>query len=121
MLYKLYNIFAIQAAALIRNARRTAGLTQAQLARRLGTTQPVIARLESRAANPTVETLDQALHATGHRLVVAAEPYKPSVDESLIRKHLELTPAQRIASLGAMYAQAREIARAGERARGELA
>ena len=52
-------------AAIIREARRSAGLTQAELARRLGVAQPVVARLETRAANPTVETLDRTLPSDG--------------------------------------------------------
>jgi transcriptional regulator with XRE-family HTH domain len=109
----------VTAAAVIRNARLAAGLTQAELARRLGTTQPVVARLESTAANPTVGTLDRALHATGHRLALAAECHRPSVDESLIRKHLELTPAQRLRVLEQMVDEGRRFALAGARARGE--
>ncbi len=108
-------------AILVRNARRSAGLTQAQIARRLGVAQPVVARLENAAANPTIETLDRALRATGRRLALATEPHRTSVDESLIRKHLELTPAQRVDALEAMYDEGRLIADAGERARGELA
>ena len=106
-------------ATLVRNARRAAGLTQAELARRLGVAQPVIARLENRSTNPTVETLDRALRATGHRLTLASTPAPASVDESLIRKHLELTPAQRVARLEQMVDEGRKFATAGERARGE--
>ena len=106
---------------LIRNARRSARLTQAQLAGRLGTSQPVIARLERSSANPTVETLDRVLRATGRRLALTTEPHSPGVDESLIRRHLELTPAERLAGLESMYDQARALALAGQRARGELA
>ena len=109
------------AAAVIRNARLASGLTQAELARRLGTSQPVVARLESAAANPTVETLNRALHATGHRLALAAEYHPASVDESLIRKHLELTPAQRLRLLEQMVDEGRKFALAGARARGEAA
>jgi transcriptional regulator with XRE-family HTH domain len=108
------------AAALIRNARRTAGLSQAQLARRMGTTQSAIARLEADGSNPTVRSVEDALHATGHRLSLEAQPVHPSVDESLIRKQLELTPAERIQSLEHMYAEARRLAMAGARSRGEL-
>jgi transcriptional regulator with XRE-family HTH domain len=109
------------AAPLIREARLTARLTQAQLARRLGTTQPVIARLESTSANPTVATVERVLNATGHGLWMTAARLRPSVDESLIRKHLELTPGQRIEGLESMYREGREIARAGERARDDVA
>jgi len=109
------------ASVLLRNARTSAGLTQAQLARRLGVAQPVVARLESGSANPTVETLDRALHATGRRLTLATEPYRPAVDERLIRKHLDLTPSQRVEALESMYEEGRQLAQAGQRARGELA
>ena len=54
-------------------------------------------------------------------MALATEPHRTSVDESLIRKHLELTPAQRVDALEAMYDEGRLIADAGERARGELA
>src|SRR5437870_5413822 len=107
--------------ALVRRNRRAAGLTQEQLARRLGTTQSVVARLERPGANPTVDSLDRVLRATGRRLRLASEPSRSSVDESLIRKHLELSPKDRLALLEAMYEEARVIAAAGERARGDVA
>jgi transcriptional regulator with XRE-family HTH domain len=105
------------AAAVIRSARLAAGLTQVELARRMGATQPVVARLETVTANPTIETLNRALHATGHRLALAAERFQLSVDESLIRKHLELTPAQRLRVLEQMIDEGRKFALAGARAR----
>jgi transcriptional regulator with XRE-family HTH domain len=111
----------VTAAAVIRNARLAAGLTQAELAARLGTTQPVVARLESAAANPTVETLERALHATGHRLALGAEHHRSHVDETLIRKHLELTPAQRLRVLEQLVEEGGKFALAGARARGEAA
>jgi transcriptional regulator with XRE-family HTH domain len=105
------------AAGIVREARRSAGLTQAELARRLGVAQPVVARLETRAANPTIETLDRTLRATGHRLALAIEPHAPSVDETLIRKHLELSPTDRVRRLEQMVEEAQKFAGAGERAR----
>lgn len=61
------------ASALIRDARRAAGLTQSELARRAGTSQPAIARYERGAASPSVATLDRILRAAGQRLVLGAE------------------------------------------------
>jgi transcriptional regulator with XRE-family HTH domain len=106
-------------AALLREARLRANLTQAELARRLGISQAAIAKLESPRANPTVDTLDQALRATGHRLTLDAPPRAPGVDESLIRRHLELAPSERIRGIETMYVQAQALAKAGARSRGE--
>jgi transcriptional regulator with XRE-family HTH domain len=106
---------------LLADARRRAGLTQADLAKRLGISQAAIARLERADSNPRLATLDRALRATGTELVVTTRPRRPGVDESLIRQQLELTPEQRFHSLEAMYEQARKLAAAGETHRGELA
>ena len=51
-------------------ARVRAGPTQAQLALRIGTKQPVIARLEAGRRSPNVRTLRKLAAATGSRLVV---------------------------------------------------
>lgn len=51
-------------------ARVRAGLTQEQLAQRMGTTQSAIARLESGRRMPGVRTLERLAAATGTRLVV---------------------------------------------------
>jgi len=51
-------------------ARVRAGLTQAQLAQRMGTKQPVVARLEAGRRSPNIKTLRKLAAATGSRLVV---------------------------------------------------
>jgi transcriptional regulator with XRE-family HTH domain len=63
-------------------ARVRAGLTQAQLARRMGTKQPVIARLEAGRRSPNVRTLRKLAAATGSRLVVRLEQMQPVADAS---------------------------------------
>jgi len=63
------------AEALIR-ARTRARLTQTQLAKRLGTTQSAIARLESGRTSPSVATLPRYASATGSRLVIHIAPGK---------------------------------------------
>ncbi|ESW61615.1 MAG: hypothetical protein Q27BPR15_05380 [Rhodobacter sp. CACIA14H1] len=55
--------------AMIR-ARAGSGLTQAELAERMGTTQSAIARLESGRVSPTVETLQKYARALGKRLKI---------------------------------------------------
>lgn len=79
-----------------------------------------MAKLERPGANPTVDTLDRALWATGHRLALNAAARRPGVDESLIRRHLALSPAERLRGIETMYTQARMLALAGARSRGEL-
>jgi transcriptional regulator with XRE-family HTH domain len=63
-----------EAATLLREARYAAGLTQVALAERLDVSQAAIAKLERQGANPTVDTLDNVLRATGHRLELRATP-----------------------------------------------
>jgi hypothetical protein len=65
--------------------------------------------------------LDRALRATGARLVISAPEREPSLDESLVRQQLALTPSQRLHNLEDMHEQARALARAGAASRGELA
>jgi transcriptional regulator with XRE-family HTH domain len=55
-------------------ARNRVGLTQAELARKMGTTQPVLARLEGGRARPSMRTLDRLARATGTRLLIKFEP-----------------------------------------------
>ena len=98
----------------IRKARRAAGLSQAQLAARLATTQSAVARLERPGSNPRVETLDAALRATGHRLALESAPVGADLDEAQIRARLELTPAQR---LKAFQASQRNLGRLAGRAK----
>lgn len=65
------------ASALI-GARSAAGLTQEELARRMNTTQTVIARLESGRAKPSTRTLERFAAATGHRLCISFERIEAS-------------------------------------------
>lgn len=54
-------------------ARTRAGLTQAELAQRMNTTQSTIARLESGRTLPSMRTLARFAEATGSRAVVRLE------------------------------------------------
>jgi ribosome-binding protein aMBF1 (putative translation factor) len=55
-------------ANLIKNARLSAGLTQTQLAKKLGTKQECIARWEARKHEPSISTLQRIAEATGKKL-----------------------------------------------------
>lgn len=87
-----------------------AGLTQADLARRLGTTQSAIARLERPMSNPRLQTLERALAASGHALSITSRRPKPSIDETLISRQLRRTPEQRLRSFEASYRDVRKLA-----------
>jgi transcriptional regulator with XRE-family HTH domain len=50
-----------------------AGISQAELARRVGTTKSAISRLESGRHRPNVETLQRVAEAVGARLVITFE------------------------------------------------
>lgn len=60
-------------AAQVVEARARAGLTQEELADRMGTSQSAIARLESGKSRPSVATLEKLARATGSRLRIALE------------------------------------------------
>lgn len=82
----------------IREARKRAGLTQAELAARAGTTQSAIARWESGAVSPSVESLDRILSTCGMRgeIVMTATDDR---DQDLIAERLRMTPEQRLHAL----------------------
>lgn len=66
-------------ARLIKEARTAAGLTQAELARRAGTSQPTVAAYESGDKIPNVATLDRLLRATGASLAAdLPRPMQPT-------------------------------------------
>ena len=64
--------FSLTAAMI--EARSRAGMTQEQLARRMKTTQAVVARLEGGGSRPSTRTLERYAKATGNRLRITFEP-----------------------------------------------
>lgn len=92
------------AAELLRQARTRAGLSQRALAKRAGTAQSVVARIERGQTNPTWATLERLLNAAGEG---------PSVASDLmfeVPHMLSLSPEQRLAgdrNLTAFFAAAR--------------
>ena len=55
-------------------ARKKAGLTQEQVAERMGTKQSASARMESGRQKPSFKTIERYADATGHRAVVKLVP-----------------------------------------------
>lgn len=96
-------------AQLIRKARGSADLTQAELGRRLGISQAAVAQLERPGANPTVARLDEVLRAAGRRLELSDAPVMDNVDETLLARNLRLTPAERLAAFETAHRELEEL------------
>src|SRR2546429_9143767 len=63
----------------IRQLREAAGINQTELARRMGTSQPAVARLEAGGGTPKLDTLEHAAAALGAELIVQLIPAKPKL------------------------------------------
>jgi transcriptional regulator with XRE-family HTH domain len=85
----------MKAQELLVHARKSAGLSQRDLAAQSGFAQPAIARIESGASIPRYDTLQRLLDACNTRIEVAPR-LGVGLDRSAIRKLLELTPTQRV-------------------------
>lgn len=81
----------MDAAVALLEARRRAGLTQAELARRAGTSQPTISAYESGRKQPSVDTFSRLLAATGSRL--ALEMGRQPVKEPTPKEHARASEA----------------------------
>jgi transcriptional regulator with XRE-family HTH domain len=103
---------------LIRQTRLERGLSQRQLARRVGTHQSAISRLEADKNSPSVETLDLVLRAMGERLQLDA--VTPQRDYDLLhRRATAARPLEERLALGISWNRmAGRLAAAGRRARG---
>ncbi len=93
----------MKAGALIREARKRAGLTQSELAHRLRTSQPLVARWESGSVDPLFETVLRAIRACGLDLSIGLAVYD-SARDGLIDDRLALSPTQRSRSMVAHIA-----------------
>lgn len=69
----------MRAADLIKTARQRQGLSQAELAARAGTSQPVISAYEHGRRSPSISTLRRLVAAAGERLHVGLAARAPAV------------------------------------------
>ena len=80
---------------LVLEARRRAGITQRELAERMGTTQAAIARWEGGKTSPSFEKVVEAVRACG--LELAFRIVAPDRDHRrMIYDNLLLTPRERL-------------------------
>ena len=84
--------------AFIRETRRAHGLDQAAFARRAGTSQTYISRIERDDISPSVRTLERLLQSMGLRLRLEVEPLSPgnASVEQLRADFKELSPGERL-------------------------
>lgn len=103
---------------LIRTTRLSRGLSQERLARRVGTHQSAVSRLEADEISPSVETLDLWLKAMGKRLTLKGDSPERDYDILHRRTMAERSPDERLA-LGISWNRlAGRLAAAGREAHG---
>jgi len=85
----------MRSAALIREARLRAGLTQTELAQRAGRDRSVVARWEQGVVSPSVETLVELVRACGFDLPLELVAYDTEGDGRL-QKNVVLSPERRV-------------------------
>lgn len=72
----------------LRRARRTAGLTQAEVARRMGTTQSAMSRAEAGWVEPSLGFLRRFSRAIGRPLTLKIDAGEPRVSEDERRRRV---------------------------------
>ncbi len=102
------------AASLLRQARTRAGLSQRDIARRAGTAQSVVARIESGQTSPTWETLGRLLDAANVDMSAQLEPRVVVGSHMLddVPRILAMTPEQNleeVKNLSEFLHQARRV------------
>jgi transcriptional regulator with XRE-family HTH domain len=103
---------------LIRAARTARGLSQERLARRVGTHQSAVSRLEADEISPSAETLDLWLRAMGERLELSGGAPAREYDPLHRRAAAERTPTERLALGISWNRMGGRLAVAGREARG---
>jgi transcriptional regulator with XRE-family HTH domain len=100
----------------VREARRRAGLTQAQLAERAGTTQSAIARLERGDVEPGFHRVVELVRVAGLDLRVGLVAYDDH-DWSIAAQNLQVSPARRVRNLKSLLESVERARAAMEGAR----
>ena len=80
---------------LVRETRQRHGISQRSLARRAGTSQAAISRIEAGLESPTVERLERLLLVLGEQLDVRTAPLPHAVDSGSLAAAARRTPTER--------------------------
>jgi transcriptional regulator with XRE-family HTH domain len=92
----------VRSAALIREARLRAGLSQQELAAKSGKDRTVIARWEQGVVAPSIDTLVELLRSCGYDIPLELVPYDAGPDER-IREIQMFSPERRVDRLLERY------------------
>lgn len=101
----------------IRRRRLANGLTQAQLARRAGSTQAAISRLERGEVSPSFETVERLLAVMGEEAVLQVRRAASDHDPARLRALRRRSAEDRWRLAASWNRLAGEFSRAGARAR----
>lgn len=103
--------------SLLREARRRHGLDQVELARRAGTAQPAISRIERDVVSPSLDTLNRLFEAMGETIGITpvglAEPVPGGGNQSIAElraDYRDLTAEERLAQTARLSKIATELA-----------
>jgi transcriptional regulator with XRE-family HTH domain len=103
---------------LIKSTRERHRLSQTRVARRAGTQQSAISRIEADQISPTVETLSLLMHSMGERLEISPAPLERDYDPVHRKAAAARSPAQRLALSISWNRMAGRLREAGRAARG---
>lgn len=109
----------MQAGELIRTVRERNGISQQTLARRAGTSQGSISRIERGEVSPATDTLARLLAAMGEELVLDATPRAVPFDADDLRARAGRPASERLALSLSWNRFAGKVAIGGAKARGE--
>lgn len=101
----------------LRAARLRHGVSQRSLARRAGTTQAAISRIESGAESPSFERFTALLLVLGERPVLTTAALEHDLDPAELAYGRQLTPEQRLAESASWNLVATQLEIAGAEAR----
>lgn len=101
----------------MRSARLRHGVSQRSLARRAGTTQAAISRIESGLEAPGFERFTQLLLVLGEQPVLHTAPLESELDAGDVAHARRLTPAQRLAESASWNLAATQLEIAGTQAK----
>lgn len=86
---------AFKLGVMLKSAREQAGLTQAEVARRLGTHKSAISRMEHHADNIRLTTLQRFAEAVGCFLSLELRPEAEATIPKVIREYQASQPAEK--------------------------